>query len=190
MMLKGEKVVLREKRLEDASNDYAWRADPELARLDAASPLSISFPEYLVGCSEELRYPTPWQERFAVDTLDGKHIGNIMFFDIDDRRKQAEMGIIIGDRAYWDKGYGTDAINTLLKYIFSTTPIERVYLHTLDWNLRAQAGFAKCGFKEAGRTRRDGFRFVVMEVYKEEFEGCERKPHEREKAETKRKGGA
>ena len=43
---------------------------------------------------------------------------------------------MIGDRAYWSKGYGTDAVDTLLKYIFTQTNMKRVYLHTLDWNQR------------------------------------------------------
>jgi hypothetical protein len=45
--LRGAKVVLREKRPEDAENDYIWRSDPELARLDAALPLTMTFDRYM-----------------------------------------------------------------------------------------------------------------------------------------------
>jgi len=165
-MLKGKRVILRAKRLEDAANDYKWRSDVELARLDAASPIKASFSDYLVSYAEELRYPTPWHERFAIDTLDGVHIGNCMYFDIDEGKKQAELGIVIGDRSYWGKGYGTDAICTLLKHIFETTKLERIYLNTLEWNIRAQKSFAKCGFKNCGRLLRDGHGFLVMEIYR------------------------
>ena len=41
--IRGEKVVLREKRIQDAEDDYAWRTDEELARLDATRPLKMSF---------------------------------------------------------------------------------------------------------------------------------------------------
>ncbi|MBI2907285.1 MAG: GNAT family N-acetyltransferase [Chloroflexi bacterium] len=175
-MLKGEKVILREKRLEDAADDYRWRTDPELARLDAASSMRSTFSDYLVSYAEELRYPTLWQERFAIDTLDGKHIGNCMYFDIDEKKKQAELGILIGDREYWDKGYGADAICTLLDYIFSATEVERIYLHTLEWNVRAQKSFAKCGFAACGRSQRGGHRFVVMEVFRDKFKAARKKP--------------
>ena len=53
--IKGKRVVLREKRLEDAWNDYSWKKDAELARLDASIPLEIPFPIYLLGYAEELK---------------------------------------------------------------------------------------------------------------------------------------
>ena len=45
--LRGARVVLRDKRLDDAEQDYIWRSDPELARLDAAYPLTMSFDRFL-----------------------------------------------------------------------------------------------------------------------------------------------
>ena len=45
--LRGARVVLRDKVPEDAEQDYIWRSDPELARLDAAYPLTMSFDRYL-----------------------------------------------------------------------------------------------------------------------------------------------
>ena len=44
---------------------------------------------------------------------------------------------MIGDRRFWGKGYGNDAVNTLVRYVFTETRLRRVYLHTLDWNQRA-----------------------------------------------------
>ena len=166
-MIKGKKVVLRKKRAEDAANDYAWRCDPEMARLDATAPLSMSFRDFLLSHTDELCYPSPRRQRFAIDTLDGKHIGNCMYYDIDEKRRQAELGILIGDRAYWDQGYGAEAVNALLEHIFSATRLQRVYLCTLDWNVRAQKSFAKCGFTPCGRLLRDGYNFIVLEVFRD-----------------------
>jgi len=45
--LRGARIILREKRLEDAEQDYIWRSDPELARLDAAYPLTMSYDRFL-----------------------------------------------------------------------------------------------------------------------------------------------
>ena len=84
-----------------------------------------------------------------------------MCYDIDVRKSQAELGIMIGDREHWSKGYGTDSVNTLLDHIFTETPLERIYLHTLTWNDRARRSFAKSGFREVKtvRPQRDGLRF-------------------------------
>lgn len=163
-MLRGRKVVLREKRLDDAAEDYAWRCDEELARLDAATSLRISFTEFLADYAEELRSPSRHRRRFAIDTLEGKHIGNITYYDIDEGKGEAELGIMIGDRDYWNQGYGTDTINTLLEYIFGTMSLKRIYLNTLDWNVQAQRCFEKCGFVPCKQSKKYNGTFVVMEI--------------------------
>ena len=165
-MLKSRKVILREKRLEDAATDYAWRCDEELAQLDAAPLLKISFADFLEEYTDELRYPGRRRCRFAIDNVEGKHIGNLMYYDIDERKGEAEFGIMIGDRDYWSQGYGTDATITLLQHIFTTTALNRVYLHTLSWNLRAQRCFEKCGFVACGQKKRSNGTFVIMEIHR------------------------
>ena len=169
LLVKGEKVVLREKRIEDAPEDYAWRVDEELARLDATRPLRMSYADFQKYSQEEMGYPSPRSKRLAIDTGDGKHIGNIMFYDIDLRRKEAELGIMIGDREYWGKGYGTDAVNSLVEHIFTTTQLTRVYLHTLEWNDRARSSFTKSGFNEVKKVRRSGMDFILMEIWRSDW---------------------
>jgi RimJ/RimL family protein N-acetyltransferase len=167
--IRGERVVIREKRLQDAADDYAWRTDEEMARLDATRPISMSFDEFLKYSREELAYASPNSRRLAIDTLDGRHIGNCMYYDIDTKRGQAELGIMI-DREYWSQGYGTDTVDALLTHIFTTMSLQRVYLHTLDWNHRARRSFAKSGFSEMGNVRRGGLDFVLMEVNRSDWE--------------------
>jgi RimJ/RimL family protein N-acetyltransferase len=163
-MIKGHKVVLREKQLDDAANDYAWRCDPELARLDAAPPSRLPFSEFVMSYTEELRHSSPRRHRFAIDTLDGEHIGNCMYYDINHKKREAEIGIMIGNRNYWDQGYGTDAITILVRHIFEELGLERIYLNTLEWNFRAQKCFEKCGFVPYRHLSRGGDYFVVMEL--------------------------
>ena len=163
-MLRGEKVVLREKRLEDAANDYAWRRDPELARFDSVEPLRLSFTEFLAGYGEELESLSPQRRRFGIETLDGKHIGNCMYYNMDLVAGQVEVGIMVGDRAYWNQGYGGDAITALVDYIFAEMQVERIYLSTLEWNLRAQRCFEKCGFVHCGHLLKGGGNFIIMEL--------------------------
>lgn len=169
VVIEGRLVRLREKRPEDVVNDYAWRTDPELAAFDATYPLAISFKQFKAEYEFELKNPTLNRRRFAIETLDGEHIGNCSYFNVDEFNRQAEVGIQIGNRAYWGRGYGRDALKALLKHIFATTDIERVYLHTLDWNIRAQRCFAACGFRECRRFAQGRYRFVMMEIHRQEF---------------------
>src|SRR3972149_717081 len=169
LRLEGRLTVLRPKRPSDAEADYAWRVDPELAALDATSPLRMSLREYVRYFRDELEYPSPGSVRFAIDARDGTHIGNCMYYDINDEERQAEVGIMIGDRRYWDRGYGSDALLALLRHIFTGTALRRVYLHTLDHNVRAQRAFRRVGFRDVGPVRRDGHSFLLMEVLRDEW---------------------
>ena len=165
----GSKIRLREKRLADVSNDYFWQTDPELARLDAAPQLTMTFSEYLAKYVGEQHYVSSIRHPFAIEDLDGKHIGNCAYYGIDEAKREAELGIMIGDRDYWDRGYGTDAVSTLLDYIFHQTNLARIYLKTLDWNTRAQKCFRKCGFTPYGQMARDGYNFVRMEIRRKQW---------------------
>ena len=168
-MIIGSKIILRNKELADAPNDYAWRADPELAHLDAAPLPTITFAEYLSDYTSQLHYPPATRNQFAIDTPDGKHIGNCVYYGIN-KKKGAELGIVIGNRDYWDKGHGTDAITTLVSHIFHRTNLKRIHLKTLDSNLRAQKCFQKCGFTPYKHLARDGFSFTLMEIHRQQWE--------------------
>ena len=172
-MISGRLVQLREKRLSDAREDYAWQTDPELAELDAALPLDMPFAHYRDLYSGELWHRSRSRQRYAVDTMDGTHIGNCGYYNIDDEKCEAELGIMIGDRNYWNKGYGKDIISTLLSDIFQSTQFERIYLKTLESNLRAQQCFQKCGFRSYGQASEGRYHFRLMEITKPEWEALQ-----------------
>ena len=169
MELQGGKVILREKRLEDASLDYAWRCDQEISNLDATYPLRMSYQDFLHLYEDQLHYPTPGSGKFGIETQEGKYIGNCMYYDMDAVNKQAEIGIVIGDRGYWSLGYGYDALVTVVDHLFSTAGLKRLYLHTLEWNKRARRAFEKSGFIPVSRVRRAGQNFVLMEIKKDHW---------------------
>ena len=169
-MISSNKIVLREKRLSDAWDDYTWETDPELAQLDAAPVLATAFSRYLPDYTNELRNVFPTSQRFSVDTLDKKHIGNCSCYNINETRGEAELGIMIGNRDYWNKGYGTDIVATLVNYVFRQTKLSRIHLKTLESNIRAQKCFQKCGFTTCGHTVRDGYSFVLMEIHRHQWE--------------------
>jgi RimJ/RimL family protein N-acetyltransferase len=169
-MATDNEVRLRKKRLTDAPDDYVWLTDPELVELDAAQLLTITFHRYLPIYLDEFRYPSRKRRAFAVETVEGKHVGNCSYYDINEKKGEAQLGIMIGNRDYWDKGYGTETVKALLSHIFQETNLNRVYLKTLVSNIRAQKCFQKCGFKACGYLNKDSHHFVLMEIHRKEWE--------------------
>jgi len=162
-VLEGKKIKLRPKRFSDVFNDYLWRRDSELCYLDATYPITSSFEEF-VRLYTQAQNDCQHALRFAIEALDGKHIGNFGYFNIDEKKNEAEMGIMIGDKKYWDQNYGVDVIDTAITHIFGNTDIKRIHLKTLDWNIRAQKCFSKCGFVTCGKLRRGEFSFTLMDM--------------------------
>ena len=169
-MINGNKVTVCHKSLTDAVDDYIWQTDPELAHLTATQTLTTGFMEYLLGYSKQLRHCQPIKYQFAIKTRDGKHIGNCAYYGIDKTKGEAEIGIIIGDRHYWDRGYGTDAVNSLVDYIFSQLDLNRIHLKTLVSNKRAQRCFDKCGFRVYGNKISGGHSFILMELHRSHWQ--------------------
>ena len=168
--IEGKLVKIREKKVEDIPDEYAWRVDEELSRRDATRPLTMSYDDFLKYSKEEMQFPNFRSKRLAVETNEGVHIGNVMYYDLNMRNAETELGIMIGNKEYWGKGYGTDIVKTLLKHLFEDLKLERVYLHTLAWNYRAQSSFSKSGFREIRAVRRGGQDFLLMEVNRNSWE--------------------
>lgn len=166
-VVRGSNVLLREKQLDDAPDDYRWRTDPELTRFDAARPLTMTYEEYLALYREELLYPSPYRWSLAIEDSEGHHIGNIMYYNIDTLRQEAELGITIGEERFCGLGYGTEAVQLLVDHLLLQMDFRRVHLKTLAWNRRAQACFEKVGFARYGRTHRGENGFILMELRRE-----------------------
>ena len=159
----GEKVRLRPRKTGDAAAEYKWRTDEELCLLDAAPPLEFTYFDFLDRYLVELEYPG-LTHTLAIDTLDGRHIGNCSVFNFDFLAGHVEVGLMIGEKEYWGRGYGSDALKTLARYVFEISDIRLILLRTLDWNTRAQACFSKCGFTSCGSMTKDNYHFIVMEL--------------------------
>lgn len=94
-----------------------------------------------------------------------EYIGTIELYDI--RYDVATLGIIIGERTHWSRGYGPEAIEALLSYAFNKLKLERVKLNTFSDNERAQAAFKKIGFAELRRVNAGNGRIdIQMDIQK------------------------
>jgi RimJ/RimL family protein N-acetyltransferase len=148
-MIIGEKTRLRRIEREDIPTFVRWFCDPEVRTfLLLNSPISHA--------QEERWFERKLEEDselFAIETLDGTHIGNIELFDFHRIHRRAELGVVLGEKAYWGQGYGSDAIRTLLRFGFEELNLHRIQLSVYEDNERGIGAYKKCGFQLEGRLR-------------------------------------
>lgn len=167
VLARTPRLTLRTKKLDDALNDYRWRRDPDLMRYDGASPIKETFTEFLRQLEADLLVVNPSRRMFAIDTNDGEHIGNLMYYNGDLRRKVAEVGMSIGETRFRGQGLGSEAMTAFLSYLWDAYPYSTLFLHTLEWNARAHRSFARAGFTPTSRVVRGGREYIRMEVKRE-----------------------
>ncbi len=173
-MLHGSMVNLRALESTDLERAYAWINDREVIRYLAA--------RYPMSRADEQRWLDQGPAnsmggvRLAIETKDGVHIGSLGLHRISPEDRSASLGIMIGDKAYWSNGYGTDAMRTLLRFAFDEMHLHRISLHVFEFNERAMACYRKCGFREEARLRENYYgegRFwdvLVMGILRGEFD--------------------
>lgn len=153
-MLKGEKVILRAIKREDLQRQLIFNNDLEIEILGGGDPPEPQSIERLEAeFDENTRKGGRDGTNFAIEA-DGIYIGACGLFHLDGIARTCEMGIGIGDRAYWGKGYGRDAIRVLLDYAFRQRNLHKVWLRVNGNNERAIRSYRACGFVEEGRLRK------------------------------------
>jgi RimJ/RimL family protein N-acetyltransferase len=153
-MLLGKMVRLRAIERSDLARCVRWLNDPDVVRyLAAYFPLSMAQEERWFErlVSDENR------QVYAIEAEEGAHIGNIGLESLNWKDRSAALGIFIGEREYWARGYGTDAVQTLLRFAFEELNLHRVWLTVHDDNPRAIRCYEKCGFRHEGRDREAWF---------------------------------
>ena len=116
MILKGEKVVLRPIGLDDAPRFVKWLNDPLVNKFVLVRHITLSEErKYIKG---RLKNKATDDLHFCIDTKEGIHIGAIGLRHIHKRDRNGDIGIIIGDKDYWGKGYGKDAMRVLMNHAF------------------------------------------------------------------------
>ncbi len=168
-LLHGERVYLRCPKLQDARYVFNWERDDEVWRYDPHRPYSTSLAEFLPIFERNYVRGNGRQFWFIIE--DEKHvpIGTITYFNIDYRMGQVEIGLGLGDKTRWGKGYGPEAIRTLVQHLFSLPGIVRIYAETAMANRPARRAFAKAGFGEVGQIydpRSSGEPWILLEIWK------------------------
>ena len=173
-VLQGEKTRLRPLREDDLLHLVRWFNTPDVRHWLHASDR----PDDTLETVTE-RFLTNWDPArnvlWIIETLDARAIGTVMFLDIDPHHRRAELAVSIGESAYWDSGFGTDAVRQSLQFAFEDLALRRVDLITDADNERAARCYEKCGFVREGLLRERRLRFgkpidmLVMGILREEW---------------------
>ncbi len=174
-MIKGEKIYLTELDFGNSETIRGWLNDPEVYKYLMVGHTPISK-------EDERRYyeansaGSPTVRNFEIHLVkDARYIGNIGIKDIHPTHRRAEMGLVIGSKQDWGKGYGFDAVVTCLRYAFDTRGLHTVKIRAHSAHTRALELYRRVGFVEVGRERETVFRegrfddFVVFDIIDREF---------------------
>jgi len=145
----GKKCYLSPMNVNDASIYTEWLNDLEItANLSMYhSIINIDTEkEFLEKLSKEHNYSIIVNETNEI-------IGSCGFMDLDHVNQTAEAGIFIGNKNYWNKGYGTEAFQLLLDYGFKALNLHNIILKVYSFNKRAIRSYEKIGFKTIGKRR-------------------------------------
>lgn len=151
-MLKGERIRLRPLQVEDIPRIHEHSQDPEIWVLNCDYP-HVSPLESAHAFYESWTKFDDNMAPFAIEA-DGKYIGNCLLMNLKHRHRNAELGIVIGDRAYWGRGYGREAVKMLLAYGFRDIGLHRIEAFPHERNPRSIGCLKSCGFQEEGRARK------------------------------------
>jgi RimJ/RimL family protein N-acetyltransferase len=139
-----------------ARAEARWVRDSEYVRL-ADSQMEIGSERMIKEWVEKQIEKGPQPERypFRIRTLADDRLIGFLGMGVDLIHSEAMVGISIGERDAWNKGYGTDAMKICLRYAFMELGLQRVTLGVFAYNPRAQRSYEKVGFQLEGRTRQD-----------------------------------
>ena len=177
-ILKGSLIRLAAVDHEELAKAYAaWNQDTELTRLMDTRARLHSIKAIKEFFEKETLEPSPASHYFSIRALDDDRLlGDINFEVINSwGSRDAFVGIGIGSRADWGRGYGTDAMNIGLRFVFTELNLRRVTLTVFEYNPRAVRSYEKAGFKLEGRMRgallKDGTRWdmLYMGILREEW---------------------
>ena len=157
-VIPGPIITLRPLTEANATEEYAsWLNDPEVNKYLETRKVTVdelkSFINEKNASETALFLGVFWNEN-------GKHIGNVKLEPIDCAKKEATMGILIGDKNYWGKGVATEATNLVAGYAFTKMGLKELKLGVIPENKAAIRVYEKCGFTmervEKGAVNHDG----------------------------------
>jgi RimJ/RimL family protein N-acetyltransferase len=176
-MIIGDGIRLRAAERSDIPRFVEWLNDNDVCQyLMIYYPMSMAIEEKWFEDNTK-RSPSEQVLVMEIFTESGwKAIGNISLMNFSDIDREAEVGLFIGDKSEWGKGYGRKALKLMLNYGFYTLNLNRIYLRVYENNLRGIRAYKATGFIEEGRMRQAKFSngkyldVLLMSVLRDEWQ--------------------
>ena len=178
-MIYGERIRFRAPERADIPLFVRWLNDPEVIEgLLIALPLSHADEE---GWFDGMLKRDQTEHPLTIEVRQGDlwiTVGNCGFHNIDWRCRSCEVGIVIGEKAYWNLGYGTESMALVLKHGFQTLNMNRIALDVYEPNHRAIRAYEKAGFVLEGRKRQGMYKngrffdILQMSVLRKDWEAA------------------
>ncbi len=171
----GELVYLRAFERGDMTDRYfQWFNDGEVTRFMSNGAIPNRQVDVEAFFDRMSRSPNDFV--FAiVDRTTETHIGNTAIHNLDWIRRLGEFGIIVGEKEYWRKGYGTEATRLIVGFAFDRLNLNRVWLGVHADHKAAVRAYEKVGFRIEGRLRQEMCRFgtygdrLIMGILRDEY---------------------
>jgi RimJ/RimL family protein N-acetyltransferase len=133
----------------------AWMNDPEITRQTESAGRMFDrsdLEDYIVDCNND----TAQLLLGMFDLADGAHVGNIKLGPIELRHRRADIGLIIGDKTKWGRGFAREAIAAVTEHAFGALRLSKATAGCYTSNLASARAFLAVGWHEEGRRRRHG----------------------------------
>ena len=172
--LSGEKCYLSPIQAADAAAWTVWMNDLEVTLpLGDEAYIPFSLEKMQADLDDSIRRQ---EHMFSiVECASDRLVGRCLLFGINQVDRSAMLGIVIGEKDCWNKGYGTEATRLLLDYAFNLLNLHSVMLGAFSFNERAVRAYEKAGFQVIGRRREariiagKKYDAILMDILEDEF---------------------
>ena len=168
MIIRGEKVVLRPMTVDEIPIFYQWATQSEATPFMYGELYGDHVPTYEELMRDWKGYyfdgSEPEKGRCFIILVGNKAIGQVNYNEINRKNNSVELDIFIAEDVDTGKGYGTDALKTLAKYLFQNMNIQLCEIMPITKNPRAIRAFEKAGFKTTKTFVKNGAEWVHMEL--------------------------
>ncbi len=150
LKIKGERIYLRLLHHGDASKDYLnWLKDPLINKFLECRRERYSLKKIKVFIEKARKSKNNFLFGIFLNN-NGEHIGNVKIGNINSFHRFADLGILIGKKEFWGKGYGTETIRLVTRFAFRKLKLHKIFAGIYANNKGSYKAFIKCGYKKAG----------------------------------------
>lgn len=179
--IKTDQFIIRDVRQNDISFLFSWWIDRTLNKHDPR-PLPIDSKSLTEECvryctmfDREIMNPDPSLNVYTyyiITNIEDEPIGFINTFSYNPEHTDAELGIYIGDKAYWKRGIAKEALRYILQMHFTDKGFERIHVETGSSNQASLRLFKGLGFIECGEyIEEEDFKYKVLEIKPQHLKG-------------------